>query len=112
MASRPKASAPENPPDEPAREGLGSGVEHLQAAAHEMLAAARSFLDVVEDVVSDKDKLGEVAATVTELLGTAGSSLGRVADRVAGQAGAAAKSATSSGGTGAPTKRVRRIDVD
>lgn len=35
--------------DELAREGL----EHLQAAAREMLAAARAMLDVMEELVED-----------------------------------------------------------
>lgn len=39
-------------------------VDHLQAAATELIAAARAFLDVVEDVVADKDKVAEVVATV------------------------------------------------
>lgn len=31
----------------------GEGVDHLQAAARELIAAARAFLDVAEDVVRD-----------------------------------------------------------
>ena len=34
---------------DPAREGL----DHLQAAAHEMIAAARSMLDAVEEILED-----------------------------------------------------------
>lgn len=90
---------------------LEDGVEHLQVAAHEMLAAARSFLDVVEDVVSDREKLSEVTASVTELLGSAGGSLARMAERVAGSAGGASNPANDGDG-GAPRPRVRRIDVD
>ena len=33
------------------------GVEHLQRAAREMVAAARSFLDAIEKVVEDRDAL-------------------------------------------------------
>lgn len=40
------------------------GVEHLQAAALEMIGAARAFLDAVEDVVSDPEKVAEVVAVV------------------------------------------------
>ena len=36
-------------PADAAREGL----EHLQAAAHEMVAAARSMLDAVEELIDD-----------------------------------------------------------
>lgn len=86
--------------------GFDRGVEHLQAAAHEMLAAARSFLDVVEDVVKDRDKLGAVASTVSDLLGAAGSSLARMGDREADG------NASTSGAGGADRPRVRRIDVD
>ena len=44
------------------------GVEHLQAAARELLGAARAFLDVVEDVVDDPDRLSGAAATVSDLV--------------------------------------------
>jgi hypothetical protein len=44
----------------PAREGL----EHLQAAAHEMIAAARSMLDAVEEIVDDPRAAPSVAAAV------------------------------------------------
>ncbi len=44
------------------------GVEHLQAAARELLAAARSFLSVVEDVVEDPDRLAGAASGVADLL--------------------------------------------
>lgn len=91
---------------------LDDGVEHLQAAAHEMLAAARSFLDVVEDVVSDRDKLGGVAATFTDLLGGAGGSLARMAERVARNGSDDAAGASSDADAGGPKPRVRRIPVD
>ncbi|MHB1139948.1 MAG: hypothetical protein ACYC2O_13415 [Microthrixaceae bacterium] len=44
------------------------GVEHLQSAARELLRAARSFLDVVEDVVEDPEKLTGAAAGLTDLV--------------------------------------------
>ncbi len=49
-----------------------AGVEHLQRAAREMVAAARSFLDAIEKVVDDRDALKEVSATVTGLAATVG----------------------------------------
>jgi hypothetical protein len=49
--------------DERAAEGIG----HLQAAAHEMIAAARAFLDVIEDFVGDEQKLSSVAEAVTSV---------------------------------------------
>ena len=45
------------------------GVAHLQAAAREMLAAGRSFLDAIEDVVEDNDRMAGVMTGVTDLLG-------------------------------------------
>ncbi|MCU0269766.1 MAG: hypothetical protein MUF83_14135 [Acidimicrobiales bacterium] len=40
------------------------GVDHLQAAALEMIAAARAFLDVVEEVVSDRDRVADIVGVV------------------------------------------------
>ena len=48
--------------DERAAEGL----DHLQAAALEMIAAARAFLDVAEDLVADREKVSEVVAAFVE----------------------------------------------
>lgn len=53
--------------DERAAEGL----EHLQAAALELLAAARAFLDVAEDLVRDPG----AAATVVQSAATLGRSV-------------------------------------
>lgn len=44
------------------------GVEHLQAAARELLLAARSFLNVVEEVVEDRDRFAGAASGVVDLL--------------------------------------------
>jgi hypothetical protein len=43
---------------DPAREGL----EHLQAAAHEMIAAARSMLDAVEEILEDPRAANSMAS--------------------------------------------------
>src|SRR5437868_8937567 len=45
---------------DPAREGL----EHLQAAAHEMIAAARSMLDAVEEVLGDPRAASSIATAM------------------------------------------------
>src|SRR4051812_15801381 len=45
---------------DPAREGL----EHLQAAAREMVAAARSMLDAVDELLDDPRAAGSIAAAV------------------------------------------------
>jgi hypothetical protein len=52
---------------DPAREG----VEHLQAAAHEMIAAARSMLDAVEEILEDPRAASSMASafgTVSRLI--------------------------------------------
>lgn len=45
------------------------GLAHLQAAAREMVAAGRSFLDAVEEAVSDDDRMASVLGGMTDLLG-------------------------------------------
>ena len=47
-------------PDDLARAGL----EHLQAAAREVIAAARSFLDAAEEVVEDPAAVQQVVQTL------------------------------------------------
>ena len=49
---------------DPARDGL----EHLQAAAHEMIAAARSMLDAVEELLDDP----RAATSIASAVGTVG----------------------------------------
>jgi hypothetical protein len=51
-----------------AREGL----EHLQAAAHEMIAAARSLLDACEEVLEDQrasETLASIFGSVSRVVG-------------------------------------------
>ena len=48
--------------DERARQG----VEHLQAAAIEVIAALKAFLDVAEDVVRDPASAAALAASIVE----------------------------------------------
>lgn len=55
------------------------GVEHLQAAARELIAAARAALDVAEEVVNDPESLSTLAGTLT--------SVGDLARRVTGTGG-------------------------
>jgi len=42
-------------------EHSASGVDHLQRAAHELIAAAREFLDAAEGLVEDRDVVRDVA---------------------------------------------------
>ena len=41
-------------------ERASQGLDHLQTAALEMIHAARAFLDVAEEVVTDQDKVAEI----------------------------------------------------
>jgi hypothetical protein len=46
-------------------------IDHLQAAALEMIEAARAVLDVIEELVGDRDRLAEVADAVSTAAGAA-----------------------------------------
>ncbi|HLT68550.1 MAG TPA: hypothetical protein VKZ72_00205 [Acidimicrobiales bacterium] len=59
-----------------AQERAREGVQHLQAAARELIAAARAALDVAEEVVEDPEAL---VSAVSALAG-----LGELARRMAG----------------------------
>ena len=50
-------------------ERVREGVEHLQVAALEVIAAVRSFLDVAEEVVRDRAALGAFVQTVGDTVG-------------------------------------------
>ncbi|WP_334142793.1 hypothetical protein [Rhabdothermincola sp.] len=45
-------------------ERAAQGIDHLQAAAREMIAAARAFLDVVEELIEDRDQVASVVHAV------------------------------------------------
>jgi hypothetical protein len=83
----------EERPD-PAREGL----EHLQAAAHEMIAAARSMLDACEELLADP----HAGDTLSSLVGS-------VARAVGGITGLAPKG--ESGKDDHDTSRVQHIKI-
>lgn len=62
------------------------GLDHLQRAGRELIAAARAFLDVAEDVVADRERVAEVVAfvgTVAEAAGDAAGDAVRGARRAA-----------------------------
>ena len=86
-----------------------AGVEHLQAAARELIEAARAALDVAEEVVNDPEALASLAGALA--------SVGDLARRVTGAEGWPAPRAatTERGGNGAgcadDTPRVQRITV-
>ncbi|HUF32721.1 MAG TPA: hypothetical protein VMN58_05890 [Acidimicrobiales bacterium] len=52
--------------DERTREGL----DHLQAAALEAIAATRAFLDVAEELVREPGAVGEIVRTVQAMAAT------------------------------------------
>lgn len=84
-------------------ERAGEGIDHLQRAATEVIAAARAFLDVAEDLVSDRERLAEVAGLV-----------GTVANAAAEGVGNAARTgrAAAPGGSGdSRESRIEHIDV-
>jgi hypothetical protein len=56
----------------PDSDRTAEGIDHLQAAALEMIEAARAFLDVMEDVVGDRDKIEDAVAAVGSLARAAG----------------------------------------
>jgi|SoiMethySBSTD1v2_1073268.scaffolds.fasta_scaffold1070264_2 hypothetical protein len=82
------------------------GMEHLQAAAKELIAAARAALDVAEDVVDDPDALAALAG----LLGSVGEMARRASGAGGGESGPGDDGASSEAET--PPARVRRIVVD
>jgi hypothetical protein len=64
---------------------VADGFDHLQAAALEMIQAARAFLDVAEDLLSDREGMAE-AMTV---LGTVVTAAARAASTSAPEEGLA-----------------------
>ena len=77
-------------------------VDHLQAAARELLYAARSFLAVVEEVVEDRDRLAGAASSLVDLLRDG-------VNGVAASARSSAGSARSSTGGAAPMEPWERV---
>jgi hypothetical protein len=51
--------------DEGTSEPARAGFEHLETAAHEMIAAARSMLDAVEELLDDPRTAASITAAVT-----------------------------------------------
>ncbi|MGN6694717.1 MAG: hypothetical protein ACTHN0_11125 [Aquihabitans sp.] len=58
---------------------LQAGLEHLQRAAREMIAASRALLDVAEELVEDP----KAASGIIDLLGSVAGRSGRQAGRAA-----------------------------
>jgi hypothetical protein len=87
--------------DERARAGL----DHLQAAALEAIAATRAFLDVAEELVKEPGALGEVVRTVGAIVSALRPDAGSdAAPTPPGDAG-------SGDGDDGPSSGVRRVPV-
>ena len=63
------------PPNDQTDPRVQAGLDHLQRAAREMIAASRALLDVAEDMIDDP----KAASGLLDLLGTVGDLAGRVA---------------------------------
>ena len=85
------------------------GLEHLQTAAREMVSAARSFLDAIEDVIEDRERFGPIVSGLADLVERAGSMVSSVAESPTATASSAA-AATATTPKRAP--RVQRIKVE
>jgi hypothetical protein len=81
------------------------GIGHLQAAAREMVAAARSFLDALEDVVDDDTRMATMFSGMSDALKDATSMVSDLGRRPGPRSGG------PSGSNGA-VPRVERIDVE
>lgn len=85
------------------------GLVHLQGAAVQLIAAARAFLDVAEDLVRDPSAAAAVVETLASLATAA-----RAEWSGSPAADGAPPSDASHGGpapNGAPTAKVRRIPL-
>jgi hypothetical protein len=96
-------TAPGGPAATDVHERARQAVEHLQAAARELIHAARAALDVAEELVNDPEAVASLAGVVT--------TVGDLARRVTGTGAWPAASHPEAGGDGEPESRVERITV-
>lgn len=73
-----------------------AGIEHLQRAAREVIAASRALLDAAEDLVDQPDGLSRLAGVVADL----GDLAGRTVRAATGGAGPARGGSGSDGAEG------------
>lgn len=92
------------------------GTEHLQAAARELIAAARAFLDAAEDAIEDSGVVEEVGAVLRDLgRRTTAATSPHERDDPPGDAGDGGSDDAADGRSASdrrPRPRVRRIDVE
>jgi hypothetical protein len=58
---------------EDAEDKVAQGIEHLQAAAREMIRATRSLLDVAEELVDDPKSVQDLVGSLAQAAQTAAS---------------------------------------
>ncbi|MGZ4683298.1 MAG: hypothetical protein ACXWBN_01140 [Acidimicrobiales bacterium] len=92
-------------------EGIEDGVEHLQAAANEMIAAGRAFLDAVEDVVRDRDAVASVVDAFSSIAHAATQAASQAATQASRVATGRDRPPGSSRGDDDPPSRVQHIRV-
>ncbi len=61
----------DQPSGDPADDFVGQGLEHLQAAAREMIQASRSLLDAAEQLVDDPRSVQDLVATLSAVAAAA-----------------------------------------
>jgi hypothetical protein len=91
----------------------GDGLAHLQAAARELIKAARAVLDVAEELVDDPATVGTVAEAVGAVVHTAAQVGRRAVGQVMGDDGATDPDGddAATGRRGGPTSGVERIRI-
>ena len=95
-----------------------AAVDQLQRSARQMVHAARDALDAIDDLISDKQRLGEVVTSFTDLLDRAGRAMSNrpddstAHDDASGAGAPAGSDPSSSAATSPKPSRVRRIPVD
>jgi hypothetical protein len=82
-----------NPVADAPSDRAGDGLDHLQAAAVEMIAAARAFLDVAEELVTDRARV----AGVVDAVASVADGFTRARDDAAGSPGGASDDEPPSG---------------
>ena len=90
-------AGPESGSDGPSEEQATDAVDHLRAAAHELIGAVRGFLDIAEELVDDPKATDAIVDTVTTL---------------AEAARRGARSAIRDAGAAGPDDRYEHIDLD
>jgi hypothetical protein len=60
-------AGPESASDGASGEPAADAVDHLRAAAHELIGAVRGFLDIAEELVDDPKAADAVVDTVTTI---------------------------------------------